>query len=346
MKAVEEMPKISVIIPYYNTPIAEFKVCLDSILNQSFKEFEIIIVNDGSKNEYRRLIEELCANDNRITIISQNNGGVSAARNNGIENARGEYIVFVDSDDYLKSTFFEEAYKIASETNADVLYSFVPVKRDNYEDCLSNEVFPYEYDKIDDSWLKKYTVGYLYKKGEFAFGRGPWARLIKANVVKTTPFKKGVPLGEDVLWNLDIIQKTSNRYMAQTIWYYYIDRENSVTKRYDPEILNKLFPFYEYLNSYLTDGVLPYKYYCQRLLRDLKRYPYSSNYGNIANTDAFIRKWRDFDITARRFPFDEMYRGKFSQSISYSDKVKLLLLKTRLLYPFWRIESWIRRLGK
>ena len=94
-----QQPKVSVIVPVYNVE-KYLKQCLDSIVNQTYKNLEIIIVNDGTKDNSMKIVEEYLQ-DKRIKVINKENGGLSSARNRGIEEATGEYISFVDSDDYI-----------------------------------------------------------------------------------------------------------------------------------------------------------------------------------------------------------------------------------------------------
>lgn len=114
------MVKISVIIPVYNEE-KYLRECLDSIINQTLTDIEIICVNDGSSDDSLNILKEYCEKDNRIRIISQENKGLGASRNNGLDNATGEYIYFIDSDDYLKNTTLEELYNIATKDNLDLV---------------------------------------------------------------------------------------------------------------------------------------------------------------------------------------------------------------------------------
>lgn len=114
------MNKISIIVPVYNVESYICK-CVDSILVQSYKQIEIILVDDGSPDRCPEICDEYARKDKRIKVIHQENGGLSAARNSGIKVASGEYISFVDSDDYIDSDFIEQMYTCAEETNADIV---------------------------------------------------------------------------------------------------------------------------------------------------------------------------------------------------------------------------------
>ena len=109
---MQEEVKISIIIPVYNVE-KYLHECLDSIINQTFTDIEIICVDDGSTDKSSEILEEYEQKDKRFTVISQPNKGVSAARNRGMQQAKGKYIMFVDSDDWLAHNACEQAYKLS-----------------------------------------------------------------------------------------------------------------------------------------------------------------------------------------------------------------------------------------
>ena len=116
---MQEEVKISIIIPVYNVE-KYLHECLDSIINQTFKDLEIICVDDGSTDKSSEILEEYEQKDKRFTVISQPNKGVSAARNRGMQQAKGKYIMFVDSDDYVHPRFYELLLQALKEEGADI----------------------------------------------------------------------------------------------------------------------------------------------------------------------------------------------------------------------------------
>ena len=111
------MPKISIIVPVYN--VEEYiHRCIDSILAQTFTDFELILVNDGSHDQCGKICDEYAENDSRIKVIHKKNGGLSDARNAGLEIAQGEYIGFVDSDDYIEHDMYEKLIEACKEYNS------------------------------------------------------------------------------------------------------------------------------------------------------------------------------------------------------------------------------------
>ena len=113
---------ISLIIPVYNVE-NYLRQCLDSIINQTLKEIEIICINDGSTDSSKQILEEYALKDERIKIINQKNKGAGAARNSGIDAATGEYIGFVDSDDWVNLDAFEKLYNKITRENVDIVFS-------------------------------------------------------------------------------------------------------------------------------------------------------------------------------------------------------------------------------
>ena len=115
------MPKISIIVPVYNVE-KYIERCLKSLVNQTLQDIEIIIVNDGSQDKSEEIIEKYVKeNHNKIKYYEKSNGGLSSARNYGIEYATGEYIAFLDSDDYVETNMYEEMYNLAKKENADMV---------------------------------------------------------------------------------------------------------------------------------------------------------------------------------------------------------------------------------
>lgn len=117
------MPAVSVIVPVYNTPKAYLESCVDSVLNQTFNDFELILVDDGSSDECGQLCDEMAKNDSRIIVLHQSNKGVSAARNLGMHNSSGKYTLFLDSDDSLDSKTLSCLHAMA-ETNSSEIVLF------------------------------------------------------------------------------------------------------------------------------------------------------------------------------------------------------------------------------
>ena len=117
---MKRMPKISVIIPVYKVE-QYLPECLDSIINQTYKNLEIICIDDGSPDNSGKILDEYASKDNRIRVIHKENGGISSARNAGLDIATGDWISFVDSDDWLDINTYEKLLSSADEANTDIV---------------------------------------------------------------------------------------------------------------------------------------------------------------------------------------------------------------------------------
>lgn len=277
---------VSVIIPIYNVE-KYLDRCVQSVVKQTYKNLEIILVDDGSPDNCPELCDEWKKADSRIKVIHKKNGGLSDARNAGLDIATGEYIAFVDSDDYVHPQYIEILYYIAKKEDADVVScEFKKVSQDEethecYEEIRKDDINIKEYTEITDKVIGVVAWNKLYKRGLFEKIRFPIGRLHEDNGIwwKVVFYaKKIVPTSEKL--------------------YYYIDnpmsimRQNFSIKHLDlGEVL-----YDEYL--YFTE--LCEKEYASNALRDcLNSYPWlwfrlkkSGNY-NKENRHLLKNKYKE-----------------------------------------------------
>lgn len=215
-------PLISVIVPVYN--VEQYLVqCIDSILNQKYENFELLLVDDGSTDRSGEICDVYEKKDKRVRVFHKKNGGVSSARNVGLDNAKGEWIAFVDSDDIVTPNYLSELY---SDVKSDV--DLVIQKYFIFKDYLKDERFLEaikETDIYDKSDLQKLIVEYhLYKNGHI------WSKLYKQEFIQNNNirFQEEISFCEDYYFlfqYLDVIYgKVVCSYVAN---YFYRDRDNS-----------------------------------------------------------------------------------------------------------------------
>jgi len=176
------MPTISVIVPVYKVE-PYLRRCVDSILNQTYTDFELILVDDGSPDGCPALCDEYAVKDSRIRVIHKSNGGVSSARNAGLEVAQGEYITFVDSDDYIRPHLLNRVYQQAVETGMEMVsFSFIATskKEENAVDCKKLTVF----NTLDVR--KKYLLEKTQHKNG---GWEVWSYLYKASLIQNNSIR-------------------------------------------------------------------------------------------------------------------------------------------------------------
>lgn len=227
---LKEKPVISVIIPVYNTDSEQFKKCIESICSQTFGQFEAIVVNDGSDDEHSHMIHEVCSGDARIKVKDKVNGGVSSARNLGIATATGEYIMFVDSDDWIETGCLEGVYNAAVEHGADVV-TFGYTKE--FEDASVDVVVYQENNLIYDSWKQEFNPFDMRIMGMC------WMKLFKAAYVKKNMFNESLTNGEDVEFNFRIYDKVKSFVYMQQHYYHYRQNEQSAVRAFNKNTLIK-----------------------------------------------------------------------------------------------------------
>lgn len=211
-------PKISIIIPFYNTPHLLLRKAFDNLLNQSFNDFEMIIINDGSTKDYTELQKEYESRDKRVHFIYQENSGVSLARNLGIATAKGEYIVFHDADDFTENNYL---YSLYMETKkADLVICGIAAQWfpsvDSYIDIREFLSTPSTYNHIQ---YTNFTPNKIFKK----------EILIKNNIL----FNKDIKLGEDALFVAEYLKHCKRIRTIPQRLYYYIPHHSSATRSYN-----------------------------------------------------------------------------------------------------------------
>ncbi len=216
----------SVIVPIYNTPIKSLEQMLESVLQQDYQKFELILVNDGSKIECANYMDSISWKDKRIKVIHQKNAGVSAARNTGIEEAIGDYIVFIDADDTIYKNFFSRAICYIKEFSPDIIYGtleYVP-HRNVVQHAEKVDIF--EKDELIN--VKETLLGIMPRKISYQILGTPCARVYKTILAKQVGFRVGVPLCEDQLFNREVLELAERVLVVPDVWYYYIQNDFSV----------------------------------------------------------------------------------------------------------------------
>ena len=208
------MPKVSVIIPVYNVE-NYLQKCLDSVINQSLKDIEIICINDGSTDSSLNILKSYASQDNRIIIIDKPNEGVSVARNKGLEIAKGEYIVFVDSDDWLELNALELCYNKIKQDNSDmVVFNHAEIRNKEYKISKQLSKIPQICNFIDT------CENFFYQPTSM------WGKFVSKKLI-THKFIKGIKKCEDSLYFWEICFKNPKISILDTPLYNYLQRDKS-----------------------------------------------------------------------------------------------------------------------
>lgn len=236
----KDYPVVSIIVPVYNGEKV-LKRCMDSILCQTFKDWELILLDDGSKDESLSICESYAERDGRIRVISKENEGVSATRNQGICEAKGQYIQFVDCDDYLTNTYLESMVSKMTEQKVDLVITGYTRHRNG----KIVENFPIERkiegkEELAQNFFDLYNRWYL---------NTPWNKLYRRDKVKNS-FPEDMSLGEDLMFNLSYLENVEKIYVMKHAGYQYcIDNDQSLGIRYrEDKFENSLFLHNKILN--------------------------------------------------------------------------------------------------
>lgn len=220
-KVSKKEPLISIIVPVYKVE-QYINKCIDSIINQTYKNLEIILVDDGSPDNCGSICDEYAKKDKRIKVIHKKNGGLSDARNVGINIAKGEYIGFVDSDDFINREMYAKLYKIIIEYDADI--AVCELKRFHDEGKIIERV-----KKINtilytqDEFLKKF-----FKIGSQSIEYYAHTKLYKKNMIEKEQYPVGLT-SEDVLGTYKALLKAKTIVKTTDELYYYRYNEQSIT---------------------------------------------------------------------------------------------------------------------
>lgn len=288
---------VSIIVPAYNC-IKSLEYCARSIQQQTYTDFELILVDDGSIDGSGKLCDKFAAADSRIKVIHKPNGGVSSARNAGIDAATGKYITFCDSDDYLEPDYLETLVQTA-KSNPDCGHIW----------CCFQTVTGYQKENAAPNYtstksLLCYTLQDYMSLHEMWLDAEPWNKLYRTDIVQTAKvrFPEDLSLGEDWLFNLAYIDASANEkivVVTEPLYNYIRGNDESLDSKYRKDLLD----IYRRLNdtclSYLRKWKLPTEqiekfynsrfYLYEKVLRNTMRAPDKTKREKIKWNSTFMR---------------------------------------------------------
>lgn len=227
---------IDIIMPVYNTPIDDLKRCLSSIERQTFKNYKVYIIDDGSFDEVRNFLDEYVRDKDEVIVKHVVNGGVSRARNIGIDSSSAEYLTFVDSDDTLEENFLEEAFSLIKDNDLDlVIGGYNEVKNGEVVKVRKCDDGFYIYDKSNlDLVMDKLLSGKLREDnkniGSLPTGR-IYTRLYKRSVLGDLRFNSSLGMSEDTLFMIDFMDRVGRIGLSSSVWYNYYINDYSISRR-------------------------------------------------------------------------------------------------------------------
>ena len=265
------IPKVSIIVPIYNVKNYLGR-CLDSLLSQRLKEIEVIAVNDGSTDGSLKILEEYALRDNRIVVIDKQNGGVSSARNVGLEVAKGNFLGFVDPDDWTEADMYEQLYQTAIQENADIVmctYTREFGTHSKIKDFQLPKKAIYEYEKVRSELLRR-LIGPLNEemsRPELLDAWGTvWSKLYRADVIKKNGIEfvdlERIGTNEDSLFNIHTFYHTKKFvFLNKPLYHYWRANTGSLTSGYNPQLKEQWFNLYRLIEEFLNKHNLQEDFY-------------------------------------------------------------------------------------
>lgn len=322
-------PFLSIVVPVYNVE-KYIKQCIDSILSQTFTDFEVLLIDDGSPDLCCHICDEYAGCDARIRVLHLENRGIVNARKVGVNESRGEYVGFVDSDDWIAPDMYEKLCGFAKSENADiVLCGFI----NSFEDKEVISIQPHEsgfYNK--ERLIKEIYPKMLYTGKFFNFGLYPaaWNKIYKADIIKNNikNVDNFIRMGEDAAFTYACLLDSSKVYIIDEPLYYYRRTDSSMSTSYDPAFFDRILKLYSCLKGVREqkksfDIKKQTEYYTAYLLT-LAAY----NERNDKSKN-FIERCKILKKICRSEMANEVLGAISLKNIPFKHKIDLLLLKRK-----------------
>lgn len=305
------MPKFSIIIPVYN--VAPYlRECLDSVLAQTFTDWEAICVDDGSTDGSGAILDEFVARDGRFRVIHQKNAGVSAARNVALEKMRGEWFLFLDGDDMFRPDALEHFFEVISGNNCDAILMQPYLEHLKRDEVTRTEPF---------SVIQRMGNGIHLMTGDLSANGFPFGRVYKSCKFRSLRFEPGIGMSEDVLFWSQAIGIPANWIAVKGSYYYYRQRADSACRQYDFNRYRQIID----VNLRVLRQLLVYDPSGAGLKAYWQRYRWSCEQVKYA-----FANWKKYSVDQKRKIF------------SYQDSVKALVYRTPFSVDF-RLEFLLHR---
>lgn len=327
----KQWPLVSIVVPVYNIERDILNKCVDSLINQTLEQIEIILVDDGSEGKYAQYAYEASQKDKRIRFFRKSNGGVSTAKNMGIDNASAEYIMFVDSDDWIDEDCCEYAYKTAVKTQADiVMWRYIKEFTGK-----SVEVNVYPDKELDfDTWKQEFNPFDMRLMGMCCM------KLYTRKVIGDSRFDDRLTNGEDVELNFRIFEKMRKSVYINKAFYHYRQGDASAVRMYKkdmPERYDKTIMTiaHDVNNSERMRKYLKKSYYAfvgiSYLMLNMNHIFSPAN--EISNDE----KMAQLKLLSSRKPYKAVIAGAEGLELPITRKMALIFAKYRFYYGVYFI---------
>lgn len=355
--------KISVILPVKNGNEEYLKRAVESVLTQSYDNYEILLIDDGSREEFSAVMKKIAGTDARIRYFRVESLGVSGARNFAVEKAAGDIITYLDGDDTLDRFCFEEAVTVLSSSKYDAvfggtLYIYSDKNSDKNTDVsvdnslgISGKERAFTAEELKSRTIKltekrkhkthfeSIAEPYRFEDGGY-ISRGIAGRFIRKNALIEGDYRfpEGIRIYEDAIWNIEMLSGLKICYL-RSVWYYYFENEASVSNAFNENVISDIEKPIERLSELLDlDNKLEYHGYT-RLVMDSLRYIYKCLYGHPDYCPGRVERRKILKHLHRDEPWKSIKSLKYIRYASGRDRQKAILFKLRLLFLFWKHKN-------
>lgn len=331
------MIKFSIIIPVYNSE-KHIHQCLESVINQTFSDFELILVDDGSRDNSGEICDEYAAKDKRIKVIHQSNSGAHFARKSGLAAASGEYVCFVDADDYIDSGYLETFAHIINKHDPDVAVvdiirfndssqTLLPTKLDDGL-YIGEKLINVKKNLIHSNTLQKNDLGVL----KFSL----CDKCYKNELIKThfNNLTENIVLGEDMAITMPLVANCQSLYVSKYVGYYYRDNPTSIVNSFRKDDFEKDKILIKYLDEKMPSHYESISFY---LVFRMKSYLFAA-----AKASASFSEFKD--LIKSNFSKKEYERVKdvIKKDNNFKQKILFYLLRHKLLIFVWIMARMVK----
>lgn len=336
------MIKISIIVPIYKVPEHFLRQSIESLINQSMKEIEIILVDDGSPDNCGEICDEYKNKDKRVVVIHKENGGLAAARNSGFNIAKGEWITFVDGDDWLDRETCEVALRATDKETEMVFWTRVKEYPNRSVECLFKKGVDNK--RYIDNDCKDLQVDILDFNSNIATAYAKLIRkdfLLENKILHDETLRQGA---EGIDFNIRVFEKIRNVIFLNKPFYHYIFNEESISAKHDEKnhyyVINCFKKIRDFIEMSKNKEKLLEKYY-ERLIYVLITTAISGYFSPI-NKEPFVQKKRKFYEIQNMDMFKEALENVDRSKLSKARRITLLLIENKL-YLLVQLIAYARR---
>jgi len=335
---------ITIIIPVYKIKEADFRTCIESVRNQTLDAIEIILVDDGSPDDCPHICDDYAKKDRRIQVIHQKNQGVSAARNRGLQAASGQFVTFVDADDWCEPELCEKVFEYATKNNSDILI-FSAIQEARWTKCY--HIWPSNiplFTKAQKERLIEICI--LPRNFNDGIIISTWSKVYKREFIlqNSILYNPKILLGEDNLFNLECLLKATNiSYLNKCFYHYRQQNENQTTNRYHPKFHKDTDSLINHLSQILYKNKINEKYellLSTRAIALVLEYVLPQEFLHPDNPKPLKQILKEISLFLQSPHSNIFCKSYLPQYFSLSKKIGIILCRHQIIWSFRLI--WLK----